>query len=194
MNSRLYYLIKIDSYFLPGRSFGIKPLILAKEGCSSGFRIKSIICTGVQPKFSEQTLMHIFTHQYPLSNQSLFSEIEQLPPGHFMMVNDSGITIQSYWDIPTAQEELDLSPSQAERHFEDLLQRAVRRRLRSEVPKAVYLSGGIDSATILRLASDFEAEGKLPCYGVQFEISEYDESALAQQIATYCGQEYHPFL
>ena len=176
--------------------FGIKPLYFARKqgGVIFASESKALFALGVQPSLSETTLMHIFTHQYPLSNQSLFERVEQLPPAHFLMIQDSSLKIQSYWDISFSDVKLQGSESEISEQFDQLLEKAVKRRLRTEVPKAVYLSGGIDSATILALASQHEGNGRIPCYGVQFEVADYDESELAKQIATHCGQEYTPVL
>ncbi len=73
----------------------------------------------------------------------------------------------------------------------DVLDEAVRLRLRADVPVACYLSGGIDSCAVLGLASDI-ASHPVRAYTLSFDLADYDERALAEAQAKLSGAEFHP--
>ena len=85
-------------------------------------------------------------------------------------------TIRSYWDIEYPYEKRSAD------EFMPALQRSIARRLRADCKRSVYLSGGIDSATILAL-STLELGYALDSYSVQFAVADYDESSIAATIA-----------
>ena len=129
--------------------------------------------------------MHIFSHQYPLPEQSLFEGIHALPPGTLLVYKNNRCTFSSYWE-PSYEIQEEGTPEE----FLYLLDKAVRRRLRAHCTRAVYLSGGIDSASILALSTKHTAQ-PLDSYTVQFSVSEYDESQLAAQIAQHLHSRHH---
>ena len=166
--------------------FGIKPLYFTKHkgGLLVASECKALFALGVPMKWDSQTLRHVFSHQYPLPEQSLFADINALPPGHLLIYEDGVLDCQSYWDIPYAPNHS--SPDD----FWTLLCRAVSRRLRANCKRAVYLSGGIDSATILAISSQYTTT-PLDSYTVQFWNTSYDESALAAEIAARFNSRHH---
>ena len=166
--------------------FGIKPLYFAyHEGALLlASECKALFYLGVPIAWDEKTLKHVFSHQYPLPEQSLFAGISAVSPGHFLLWEGKEVRIQSYWDI--CYQEKKLSADQ----FLPLLSRAVSRRLRASCRRAVYLSGGIDSAAILAISNQYTNQ-PLDSYTVQFTVSEYDESAIAAKIAEHLGSKHH---
>ena len=118
--------------------------ILPDGKMKSGFLPeKSIFALGLKRQWDATTLMHVFTHQYPLPNQTLFEGVHHLEPGYCLTVMGNECTIRSYWDIEYPYEKRSAD------EFMPALQRSIARRLRADCKRSVYLSGGIDSATIL---------------------------------------------
>jgi asparagine synthase (glutamine-hydrolysing) len=177
---------KKEVLFAARDRFGIKPLYFWEdpEQLLIASESKALFSLGVEAKWDPITLRHIFTHQYPLPHQSLFNGISALPPGTFLLASAKGVELHKYWDISYTGK-----PSNPQ-DFMYFLSRAVRRRLRARAKRAVYLSGGIDSATILALSTK-ELNTALDSYTVRFSVDSYDESLYAAKIANYCNSNHH---
>ncbi|MAA80412.1 MAG: asparagine synthase (glutamine-hydrolyzing) [Deltaproteobacteria bacterium] len=167
--------------------FGIKPLYYSihEKGIYLASESKAILMLGVQATWNLTTLMHIFTHQYPLPEQSLFTKISSIPPGHHLVFHQKKLTLTSYW-----QPSFTIQKKGSQEEFLYLLDKAVQRRLHAHCKRAVYLSGGIDSASILALSAQHTPQ-PLESYTVQFSVSDYDESILAARIAKHIGSKHH---
>ena len=72
------------------------------------------------------------------------------------------------------------------------LDEAVRLRLRADVPVACYLSGGLDSCSVLGIASEHRRRNPLRAYTLSFDMADYDERALAEAQAKLSGAEFYP--
>ncbi|TWT61185.1 asparagine synthase (glutamine-hydrolyzing) [Rubinisphaera italica] len=90
------------------------------------------------------------------TRRTCFEGIHMLPPGHQLTVENGKMNVRCYWDLdfPDAGDERQFkNPAQAEEEFAEILEASVRRRLFSEVPVCCYISGGLDSMTILGTVS-----------------------------------------
>ena len=107
---------------------------------------------------------------------TIFKNIWELPPGHYLKASDGTVTIKKYWDIPlySRAEQSDLAPQEICRHIQDLLQDAVRIRLRADVPVGCYLSGGLDSSGAAALVvRNFNKDVRT--FGIRFDSERFDE-------------------
>ena len=170
--------------------FGIKPLYWTHfdNGIALASESKAFFELGVRPEWDLQTISHVFTHQYPCPEQSLFLGIRQLRPGHFLKFERNTIEIQKYWELSFHGHEVQSSLDQTA-ELRRLLFSAVQRRLVGNAKKAIALSGGIDSASILAVASEL-TDVSLPCYTVRFDDATYDESPIAEKTASHFGQPF----
>ncbi len=127
------------------------------------------------------------TFQYTLGEQTLFDGIKQLMPGHCLHLAGEQITITRYWDVDYR---LDYQSSEMAQQDEmrDLLEDSVRLHVRSDVPIASYLSGGMDSSLITQLAQEYSVDFLGGFHGKFLEAPAYDESAYAKLAADYCGK------
>ncbi|MBV8311590.1 MAG: asparagine synthetase B, partial [Planctomycetaceae bacterium] len=108
----------------------------------------------VQAKPDVRGLDHLFTFFCAGTTRTFFEGIHSLPPGHFLKVRDGRVTKHKYWDLdfPDAGQERRLAdPAPLVNELQALLQQAVERRLRSDVPVVTYISGGLDSTVVLVL-------------------------------------------
>ena len=142
---------------------------------------------GVTARFSKLALQKYFAYGFIPAPHSIHEGIHKLPGGHSLWVNAETLQsrVEKYWDFV-------LEPtSQIPRHPEEewgeqirhLLDQAVRRRLMSDVPLGIFLSGGIDSSAITAFASRHVPEGQLKTFSIGFEEATFDESAYAKQVA-----------
>ena len=173
--------------------FGIKPLYYTVRNgtCFVASEVKAFIELGVPLEWDRETLYdtHFVTHA---PDRTLWKGIYQVPPGHYLMTDGEHLRIVSYWDwnYPTRDA---LGPATDPREhierFAHEFETAVKFRLRADVPVACYLSGGIDSCTVLGVASRLASQ-PLRAYTLSFDHADYDERAIAEEQAALSGAEF----
>lgn len=119
--------------------------------------IRGLLASEMLPIEPDRRGLDYYFNFFCLPNdRTCFAGIHMLPPGHQIMVRDGRVTKRCYWDLdfPDAGEERKFQQVEnAEEELEHLLQESVKRRLISEVPVCCYISGGLDSTTVLGLVS-----------------------------------------
>jgi asparagine synthase (glutamine-hydrolysing) len=171
---------------------GICPLYYAQAGgwLLWGSEIKALLASGmVAARPDPRGVDHLFTFFCAGTTRTFFEGISSLPPGHFLKVRDGRIALHCYWDLdfPDAGSERRLdAPAPLIEELEALLQRAVERRLRSDVPVVSYLSGGLDSTVVLGLCGRQRGAG-IPAFTVGLDNAGPDERAHATEAARVLG-------
>ena len=171
---------------------GKKPLLYAMTtsgGIVFASEARAILKSGwvAQPDF--QSLNHVLAFGYVPTDRSAFAGIKSLPPAHLLTWRDAHVRTECYWSLdwrsPTA-----VSISEAIDGAHDRIRAAVQRRLVSERPLGVFLSGGIDSTVVTAIAS--ELQGKpLSTFTVSFGDRQFNEAHFAEKIAAVLGTEHH---
>lgn len=186
-----------DRLMLVRDRFGIKPLYWAEVGGSFvfGSELKVLFAHPEVPReFSSQGLYHQLM-QTMVPGSTAFAGIHQVKPGHVLIVERAHgrfrIREQKYWDMdfPLQNERED---GRSESHYiegvrEHLLQ-AVQLRLEADVPVACYLSGGIDSCSILGLSSASQ-QSPVKAFTIGFDDKDYDETPIAREMARSVGAD-----
>ena len=159
--------------------YGIKPLCYVQRKREWWFasKAKALWAAGCPRNWDPQAFFQAASTQYTLPQQTLFAGIQQLPPGHLAVLENGRLQLTRYWN-PQA---VDSDPNE----FLPRLTRAVRERLPEGMPAALQLSGGIDSAAVVALASAERSD--LRAFTVSFDQTSHDEYALAAQVAERCG-------
>lgn len=146
------YDLNLQKTYLIRDRIGICPLFYASTGNTLYFasEIKSLLQS---PEINAEInlagysdFIHLWT---PLSPDTLYNGINELSPGCYLEISYQGESIHRYWDFEYQPGALDVSLPEAVHQLDELLQDAVSIRLRSDVPVAAYLSGGLDSSIIL---------------------------------------------
>ncbi len=89
----------------------------------------------------------------------IFRDIKEIPPANYLIFNEQGITLKEYWELEVREHEDDLDKTK--KYVRDLLVEIIENQLVSDVPVCTFLSGGLDSSIISKVAYDaFEREGK----------------------------------
>lgn len=152
--------------------------------------IKGLLASGfVRARPDRRAIDHFFTFFGEGLERSFFEGIRSVPPGHLLSVEDGAVQLRRYWDLefPDAgAERRERNPTVLVDELEDLLRRAVRRRLRGDVPVVGYLSGGVDSTTVLALAKE-EHGRPIPAYTVGLRRAGVDESSQAAESSALLG-------
>jgi asparagine synthase (glutamine-hydrolysing) len=156
---------------------GIKPLYIARQGedLFFGSELKAIfVHPEIGRRLSLEGLDCYLALNYVPCPYTLVDGIEKLPAGSWMEWRDGAITTGSYWRLPIGvREELTLDAAKEE--LDALLQSAVKEHLLSDVPLGVWLSGGVDSSTILHYAAA-ATTAKLKTFSISFRGRSFDES------------------
>ncbi|MEI8354777.1 MAG: asparagine synthase (glutamine-hydrolyzing) [Deltaproteobacteria bacterium] len=173
--------------FVSRDRFGIKPLFYGEY--QSGFcfasEMKALLIDERFPReIDERALASYFSLSYIPGEMTIYKDIRKLLPGHNLIWRDGKISVTNYW-------ELSFNPDlgKTEEYFIDgameLLRESVDIHLMSEVPLGAFLSGGVDSSTIVALMSEFsDSPVNSICMGFGGDVGGYlDERVYARQVA-----------
>jgi asparagine synthase (glutamine-hydrolysing) len=175
---------------------GIDPLFFYKEDSRLYFasEIKSIIpCMKNSPVLNAHALDQLLTFWSPVSPNSLFENVYEIRPGEMLVVENGDISHHRYWEWSFPEDNKDnyLQSNEEElaEELHDKLVEATKIRLRSDVPVAAYLSGGLDSSA---LVSIIHHHGNVPLrtFSIGFEDKKLDESSYQQQLIKHLGADH----
>ena len=175
--------------------FGIKPLFISDLQGTVLFasEIKALHAAGVPAEWDEQGFFEKLVLHSPIQGRTLFRYVTELPPAHYLIARNGSITQHAYWDFnypPEAGVQPNRSDEDYATHLFESLDEAVRTRLRADVPVACYLSGGIDSASVLAMMSR-HASQPIHAFCLTFDDPAFDEFAAAQETAAYVNAHLH---
>jgi len=164
-------------YFWDGRS-----LVFASE-------IKSILKVISKPAVSIKAMEQFFAFNYVPSPITMFENIFHVQPGHYLEVDNEGVKEKCWWDLSKIECEI-----KSEEEWIDLFNKtlddSVKIRLRSDVPFGAFLSGGVDSSTVVGLMAKHMSQ-PVKTYCIGFDDPKYDESPFAQEAANRFSTEHH---
>jgi asparagine synthase (glutamine-hydrolysing) len=173
--------------------FGKKPLYYAQRGDTFLFasEVKSLLATPwVERELDRAALAKYFLYEYVPSPATGYRGIQQLPMGHAVIVAPDSLSIQRWWTPRYHPTHSFRSEQEACSALDEKLARAVRRRMISDVPVGVLLSGGLDSTTITWYMRQATA-GSLHSFSASFDEASFDESRYAQLAAEALGTTHH---
>jgi asparagine synthase (glutamine-hydrolysing) len=174
--------------------FGIKPLFYARVGgvLYLASEVKALFAAGVPAGWDRESM---FQSLFLCADQdrALFKEVRQVPPGHQLVARAGSLRLSCYWDVnyPRARDETKQSEAACVEQLRSLLDEAVRLRMRADVPVGCYVSGGVDSSSVLGLAGA-HANDRVAAFTVAFDHPDYDESASARRTAAHAGADFWP--
>jgi asparagine synthase (glutamine-hydrolysing) len=122
---------------------------------------------------------------------TIFCDARKLPPASFLIWDGKELKVREYWTpFHSPKTEAEFSENEAASRITELLRRSVKRRLVSDVPLGVFLSGGIDSSAVTALAQR-EDPGKIETFSIGFEDPSFDESSYALLASEHIGTNHH---
>ncbi len=173
---------------------GIKPLYVSHCGKDLffGSELKAILLhPEIGRRISLQGLDCYLSLNYVPCPWTLVEGIEKLPPGHWLEWRDGKIRSEAYWRLPFPSDR-HVTMDAAKEELDVLLQQSVREHLISDVPLGMWLSGGLDSSTILHYAS-MASSSRLKTFSISFLGRSFDETEYAQQVARHYGTDHEEF-
>ena len=183
-----------DAMYLVRDRIGVKPLYVLDDGQRMLFasEIKAILPVAqlnrAQPATDLKAIHHYLTFNYIPAPWTIYEDIQHVMPGTWMKFTRTGVQTHRWWSLAD-QRERDFSFDEWSEQFMSILDDATRIRLRADVPFGAFLSGGVDSSTIVGLmAQHVSRPVKTFCIG--FEDPRYDESAFALQAAQRFGCDH----
>jgi len=167
--------------------FGKKPFFYSWDGQRFIFasEIQALLASeNFNQEVDPQALYDYFHLGFILAPKTIYRSVRKLPQGHYLVLGSDGLRIQKYWDLSEAKgNRSDLSDAKALEQFENHFHQCVRSRLVSDVPLGAFLSGGIDSTTVVQSMADLNVNQLMTC-SIRFKDKRSDESDFAFQTAT----------
>jgi asparagine synthase (glutamine-hydrolysing) len=181
---------------------GKKPLFYWCDGDKLvfGSEIKAVFADpGITPKLDETAIPAYLTFGYVPTPRTFFEGVRSLPPGHVLTFEPGGEpVIEQFWEPPVSglngTYQLNFSLGEAAQHVRSHLERAVQRRLISDVPLGAFLSGGIDSSTIVGIMAG-QLDRPVETFTIGFDDRDgYDERPYARLAAERHHTNHHEFV
>ena len=175
--------------FLARDRVGILPLYYTIQNQRLYFasEIKAIFTNKeIHRALDSESLDQVFTFWTTLPGKTVFNNIKELPPAHYMLISPNEIKYDKYWDLNFANNKETVNRLSADlvNEISELMMDAVRIRLRADVPVGTYLSGGIDSSALTEtVKKNFNNE--LRSFGIRFENKDYDEGKFQNEMVDY---------
>ncbi|MGH9688852.1 MAG: asparagine synthase (glutamine-hydrolyzing), partial [Candidatus Acidiferrales bacterium] len=173
---------------------GIKPLYTAGLGRDLlfGSELKAIF---VHPEFDRRLSLNgldcYLSLNYVPCPWTLAEGVEKLPPGHWLEWRDGQVHSEAYWQLPFGVSS-HRSVESVKEELDHLLQQSVREHLLSDVPLGIWLSGGIDSSTILHYAAN-ASSSRLKTLSISFAGRTFDETPYIREVVARYGTDHHEF-
>ena len=190
---------KEQTLYLVRDRLGIKPLYWGI--------INNVLFFGSQPKsfrphpkfeaeIDSEALPSYFRFNYIPGPFSIYKDINKLEPGHILEINANGIAKKNcYWDLPNialagVSSSKNLSTQEWIERLESLLKDSIKKRMISDVPLGAFLSGGIDSSTVVALMQA-QSDRPIKTFSIGFHEQGYNEAQHAKEVAQHLGTDHH---
>ena len=175
---------------------GVKPFYYHHSSDCFAFASRPRALLALNPEWSnpldEQAIRFYFESGYVPAPYSVFRAMRKLPPAHWLLLSESELQVERYWDyrqIATEESWNDRREEDLLDELDEILLRSVRSRMISDVPLGAFLSGGIDSSIVVAMMARFSPE-RVKTFTIGFENKSYDESHHAQLVARHLGTEH----
>ena len=204
------------SLFLARDRVGIKPLYYARpswkpdgqEGLAShgallvfASEIKSILASGlIKAELDPESLHQFLTFLWAPDPNTLFRGIRTVPPGHVLTLHENEISIRQWWDISFDEIEEGRSEAWWQERVLETLGRVVKLEMVSDVPLGSFLSGGVDSSSIVAMMKNHSDGRRISTYtiGIESEDLRYDiipdDVAWARRVNQQLDTDYHEIM
>jgi asparagine synthase (glutamine-hydrolysing) len=163
---------------------GEKPLYwtLTPRGLLLASEVKALL---VRPDVSRaldlEALDQFLTYEYIVAPRTILKNVQKLPAGHYLLYKDGHVTVHRYWDAAAMQVRA-WTDEEASRALRAALEKAVVSQMMADVPLGAFLSGGIDSSTIVALMSGASRQ-PVRSFSIGFQDGTYNELPYAREIA-----------
>lgn len=188
---------RTQTVFMSRDRFGKKPLYWHRHshGFVFGSELSALREHPATPSTrSERALRKYFAYGFVPAPLTFLEGVNKLPAGHSLTLDlqSSDVRVSRYWHYQP--EPIDTRPAGIEQRwieeFSDLLDRAVARRLVTDVPTGCFLSGGLDSSMVAALAVRHTGRAQLKTFSIGFDEADFDETFYARMVAEHLGASH----
>jgi asparagine synthase (glutamine-hydrolysing) len=183
------------SLFIARDRLGVKPLYYYHDGAGClvfASEIKSLLKNPAVPcEIDLQSLYYFVGYEFIPAPMTIFKGIRKLPAGHYLLFKEGKLEIVRYWDIDFKER---ARPRQeVEMELVERLEGSVRKRLESDVPLGVFLSGGIDSSSVVAMMSRILGKD-LSTFSLGYREADFSEFSYARKVADHFGTRHTELL
>lgn len=172
---------------------GIKPLYYSLSGGRLVFasELKAILpIDGIERNINWNAANHLFTFLTTPASESIIEGIHKLEPAHILTLSSEGrLRKEKYWAV-TFKPDHGLTEEDCKERLRELLDESVKLHLESDVPVGAFLSGGIDSSSVVAMMMKHVRE-KVKTFSIGFEEEPFNEAGFARLVARELGTEHH---
>jgi asparagine synthase (glutamine-hydrolysing) len=175
---------------------GKKPLhyALYKGNLYFGSEIKSLLAVAPQlAEINSRALLEYLNFGYIPDPNTAFTGIYKLPPGHLLEFEKGKIRVRQYWDLPPYDTYFPKTEEDCLEELERRLFEATRIRLISEVPLGAFLSGGVDSSTVVAMMARASSR-PVKTFSIGFTKDDFNEAHYARVVASKFGTDHHDII
>jgi asparagine synthase (glutamine-hydrolysing) len=162
---------------------GPKNIVFASE-------IKALLVRDDVPRELDLEGLDTFlTYEFIIAPHTIFRGIRKLPPAHLITIEEGGkVGTRRYWDVPRDVER-DKSEKDWIEELRETFARAVEAQMMSDVPLGAFLSGGIDSSSVVAYMSR-ASDRPIKTFSISFQEGSYDESSYSREVSKVFGTEH----
>jgi len=186
-----------ESLFVARDRVGKKPLFYSlteKGNFVFGSELKTLLTHGeIEKEIDFGALDAYLTFGYVPEEFCIFKNVRKLAPAHYLTFKNGKIETQKYWDFDYAPPENIKTEAEYVEILREKIKDAVNVRLISEVPLGAFLSGGVDSSTIVAMMSQISA-APVKTFSIGFNEDSFDELKFARVAAKHFNTEHHEFV
>lgn len=185
-----------SSLFLARDRVGKKPILYSHQPNGDlifGSEFTAILKhPAISREVDNEAIDSYFSYLCIPAPQTAFKAIRKVEPGHWLKWKDGKIETKRYW-LPDFSKKIKISEPEAIEETTRILRESTRLRMISEVPLGAFLSGGVDSSTIVALMAQ-ESSTPVKTFSIGFEDEDFSELKYAKRVAEHVGAEYHEFV
>lgn len=175
---------------------GIKPLYYYydHEHLIFASELKALLADRSLPGEFNHAAFSDFLHLMSIPDpETIFRGVKKLLPGHYLVVDNGRVKVSQYWEIPLSPPQTSQNVDTACDQFEERFQQAVTSHLLADMPVGAFLSGGVDSSSIVSVANRQVTHPMMTFASTFRGLTEFDESPYAREVANLCGTRHHEF-
>jgi asparagine synthase (glutamine-hydrolysing) len=187
-----------NSLLLVRDRLGIKPLYYADTPAGFAFasEIKALLAIpNCKREVDLESLDQFLSFLWTPDPNTLFRGVKKLPPAHFLVYQNGQTEVREYWDLEFAEDDA-LAESEWVEKVREQIERSVRAQMMADVPLGAFLSGGVDSSSIVSLMTDMASQ-KVTTYTFGFKSEDLrydileDDVKYAREIGAKLQTDYH---
>jgi len=174
--------------------FGKKPLYYVEVdgGLLFGSELKSLVEHPDCPRrLDHESLAAYLAAEYVPTPRAILEGVRKLPAAHRLVWQHGRAVVERYWDLFFEHDAVERTDDEYAEELRERLRAAVRRRLVSDVPLGAFLSGGIDSSSVVAFMAEALPSGSVKTFSIGFREQSFDESRHARRVAEHFGTDHH---